>query len=184
MTTTDIKKLIILDRDGVINEDSDHYIKSLEEWKPYPKAIAFIARMTKEGWTIAVATNQSGIARGYFTERTLLQIHDAMRCQIESAGGHIAHIAYCPHGPQDGCSCRKPQPGLLEKIRLALRMEDLRNAWMVGDSLRDLQAGAAMGCQLALVRTGKGGITEAGELPAGTQVHDDLEKFADFLLSE
>ncbi|WP_227369262.1 D-glycero-beta-D-manno-heptose 1,7-bisphosphate 7-phosphatase [Halomonas sp. M20] len=183
MPTADTKKLIILDRDGVINEDSDCYIKSLEEWKPYPKAIDAIARLTKQGWTIAIATNQSGIARGYFTEHTLSQIHEAMRCQVESAGGHIAQIAYCPHGPQDGCSCRKPQPGLLEQIRCSLGMENLHAAWLVGDSLRDIQAGAAMGCQLVLVRTGKGMIAQEKELPTGTQVYDDLEKFANFLLS-
>lgn len=176
------QQLIILDRDGVINEDSDQYIKSLEEWKPYPQAIDSIARLTKAGWTLAVATNQSGIARGYFTERALSRIHEAMLCRVETVGGRIAHIAYCPHGPKDHCDCRKPKPGLLEQIRLVLGMTHLRDAWMVGDSLRDLQAGAAMGCRLALMRTGKGVATEAGGVPIGVRVYDDLEEFAHFLV--
>nr|WP_298414134.1 D-glycero-beta-D-manno-heptose 1,7-bisphosphate 7-phosphatase [uncultured Halomonas sp.] len=184
MPAIDTSKVIILDRDGVINEDSDHYIKSLEEWAPYPQAINAIGRLTKAGWTLAVATNQSGIARGYFTEYSLLLIHEAMINEIEDAGGRIAHVAYCPHGPEDDCACRKPRPGLLEQIRLALGMEHLSNAWMVGDSLRDLQAGASMGCQLALVRTGKGNITLADDLPAETRIYKDLEEFANFLLDE
>nr|WP_298377202.1 D-glycero-beta-D-manno-heptose 1,7-bisphosphate 7-phosphatase [uncultured Halomonas sp.] len=184
MSATDTKKLIILDRDGVINEDSDQYIKSLDEWKPYPQAIDAIRRLTEAGWTLAIATNQSGIARGYFTECTLSQIHEAMIDRIENEGGRIAFVAYCPHGPDDECICRKPNSGLLEQIRVALDMIDLQEAWMVGDSLRDLEAGAAKGCQLALVRTGKGIVTEANGIPSKVQVYDDLKRFTDYLLNQ
>ncbi|SHE71905.1 D-alpha,beta-D-heptose 1,7-bisphosphate phosphatase [Modicisalibacter ilicicola DSM 19980] len=176
------EKLIILDRDGVINEDSDDYIKSLEEWRPYPQAIDAIARLAQAGWNIAVATNQSGIARGYYDEATLARIHAAMLERIEAAGGRVAHIAYCPHGPDEGCDCRKPAAGLLEQIRQALDMPTLEGAWLVGDTLRDLQAGLKMGCRPVLVRTGKGCRIEAQRMPEGTQVYDDLAGFVDHLL--
>ena len=180
--STSPRNLIILDRDGVINEDSDDYIKTLEEWRPYPQAIDAIARLSKAGWTLAIATNQSGIARRYYDEATLARIHAAMLERIEAAGGHIAHIAYCPHGPKDGCHCRKPAPGLLDEIRLVLGMPTLAGAWLVGDSLRDLQAGRSRGCRPVLVRTGKGVRTEANGVQEGTQVYDDLSEFASHLL--
>lgn len=175
------QRVVILDRDGVINEDSDNYIKSLDEWKPYPQAIEAIRRLTSHGWTVAVATNQSGIARGYYDEATLAQMHDRLMELVRSAGGSIAHIAYCPHGPDDGCTCRKPETGLLEAIQHALKLESLEGAWMVGDSLRDLQAGMAMGCHPALVRTGKGKQTEARYRLDKVLVVDDLAAFADYL---
>lgn len=179
--------LVILDRDGVINEDSDDYVRTLAEWIPYPGAIQAIAGLSQAGWKVAVATNQSGIARGYYDEATLAAMHRELERLVAAAGGEIAHIAYCPHGPDDGCHCRKPLPGLLEQIRDALGLDDLAGAWMVGDSLRDLQAGDAMACRLALVRTGKGLRTLANhpELlpPFGrTRVFDDLPAFAGWLL--
>ncbi|UYG03778.1 D-glycero-beta-D-manno-heptose 1,7-bisphosphate 7-phosphatase [Halomonas sp. LR3S48] len=179
----DASRLVILDRDGVINQDSDAYIKSLAEWIPYPASIDAIARLSRAGWTVAIATNQSGIARGLYDESTLALLHAELEKQVAEAGGRIAQIAYCPHGPGDGCSCRKPLTGLLERIRDAMGLESLAGSWMVGDSLRDLQAGEPMGCRLALVRTGKGRLTEAKGIGiAGVHVFDDLAAFTDWLL--
>lgn len=177
-------QLVILDRDGVINRDSDDYVKSLDEFLPYPQAIEAIARLSQAGWTVAVATNQSGIARGYYDVDTLEAMHAKIQELVNAAGGKIDHIVYCPHGPDDGCSCRKPLPGLLERIRDALGLETLEGSWMVGDSLRDLQAGDAVGCQGALVRTGKGKRTELkGTGLDHARIFDDLAAFTDWLLS-
>ncbi|APX91469.1 D-glycero-beta-D-manno-heptose-1,7-bisphosphate 7-phosphatase [Halomonas sp. 1513] len=180
-------RLIILDRDGVINRDSDDYVKSLEEFLPYPSAIHAIGRLCRAGWTVAVATNQSGIARGYYDHATLASMHEHLQSLVADAGGELAHLAYCPHSPADNCDCRKPLPGLLEQIRTALHMPDLKGSWMVGDSLRDLQAGESMGCRSVLVRTGKGERTlakhpELTSPEAQTQIFDDLSGFADWLL--
>lgn len=181
----DASKLVILDRDGVINHDSDDYIKSLDEWLPYPGSIDAIARLSQAGWAVAVATNQSGIARGYYDEATLASMHEELTRLVTSAGGRIAHIAYCPHGPDDGCDCRKPRPGLLEQIRQALGLTTLVGSWMVGDSLRDLQAGQPMGCHSVLVRTGKGERTEAKGIGLEqAMIFDDLADFTDWLLSQ
>ncbi|MYL23687.1 D-glycero-beta-D-manno-heptose 1,7-bisphosphate 7-phosphatase [Halomonas alkaliantarctica] len=177
------ERLIILDRDGVINHDSDAYIKSLAEWTPYPSAITAIARLSQAGYTLAIATNQSGIARGYYDEETLEAMHTRLHELVHSAGGEIAYIAYCPHGPNDSCHCRKPLPGLLQQIQAHLGLTTLEGSWMVGDSLRDLQAGEIMGCRSALVRTGKGEKTEAkGVGLEKAQIFDDLNAFADWLI--
>jgi D-glycero-D-manno-heptose 1,7-bisphosphate phosphatase len=176
-------RLVILDRDGVINHDSDAYIKSLEEWIPYPSSIEAIARLCRAGWRVAIATNQSGIARGYYDEATLATMHAELERLVAAGGGEVAHIAYCPHGPDDGCTCRKPLPGLLEQIRTALGLSSLEGSWMVGDSLRDLQAGEAMGCRSVLVRTGKGSRTEAKATGLDNAlVFNDLAAFTDWLL--
>ncbi|WP_445620091.1 D-glycero-beta-D-manno-heptose 1,7-bisphosphate 7-phosphatase [Kushneria sp. Sum13] len=180
--------LIILDRDGVINEDSIEFIKSPEQWLSFPQALEAIARLHQAGWTLAVATNQSGIARGYFTEDTLTAMHDKMRDEVEAAGGHITHVVYSPHGPDDDSDTRKPKPGLLYQIRDLCRLECLDDAWMVGDSLRDLQAGQAAGCKTALVLTGKGEITR-GDLdqldrPDDVVITESLLDFANRLLSD
>ena len=187
MPSPSTTRLVILDRDGVINRDSDAYIKSLDEWVPYPAAIDAIARLSRAGWTVAVATNQSGIARGYYDEATLAEMHAELSRLVSAEGGEIAHIAYCPHGPDDGCDCRKPLPGLLEQIRLALGLESLAGSWMVGDSLRDLQAGEPMGCLPVLVRTGKGERTlrqhpELAAADSPTRIFDNLAAFVDWLL--
>lgn len=175
-------KLVILDRDGVINHDSDAYIKSLKEWIPYPTAISAIAKLTHSGYTVAVATNQSGISRGYYDEATLHAMHERLITLVEAEGGTIAHIAYCPHGPDDYCDCRKPQPGLLLEIQQQLGVETLEGSWMVGDSLRDLQAGEAVGCHTVLVRTGKGAKTEVkGVGLEKTHIFNDLAKFTEWL---
>lgn len=182
-------RLVILDRDGVINLDSDDYVKSLAEWIPYPAAIQSISKLSQAGWTVAVATNQSGIARGYYDEATLNSIHDELRRLVAEAGGKVAHIAWCPHGPDDGCDCRKPLPGLLEQIRVALGMEDLEGSWMVGDSLRDLQAGEAVKAHSILVMTGKGSRTldkhpELADPQRETRIFGDLPQFVDWLLEK
>lgn len=177
------ERLIILDRDGVINQDSDAYVKTLDEFIVYPQAIDAIARLTQAGYTLAVATNQSGIARGYLNATTLDTMHAQLNTVVENAGSRLDTIAYCPHGPEDGCDCRKPLPGLLYQIQEALNLSDLQNSWMVGDSLRDLQAGEAAGARPALVRTGKGARTEAkGGYAGDTPIFDDLAAFVDWLL--
>ena len=174
-------KLIILDRDGVINEDSDAFVKSVEEWIPLPGSIEAIARLCKAGWTVAVATNQSGLARGYFTEQTLDAMHRRLRELVAEQGGQVDLIRHCPHGPNDGCDCRKPLSGMFRSIAEHYGLS-LDGVPTVGDSLRDLQAGAALGCQPYLVRTGKGAQTERKPLPEGTRVFDNLAAVADYLL--
>ena len=135
-------KLLILDRDGVINEDSDAYIKSLDEWIPIPGAIDAIARLSKAGWTVAVATNQSGLARGYYDAATLESMHARLRQLVAEQGGEVGLIVHCPHGPDDGCGCRKPLPGMLEQIAAHYGCA-LPGVWFVGDSIGDLQAANA-----------------------------------------
>lgn len=174
-------KLLILDRDGVINHDSDAYIKSLDEWVPLPGAVEAIARLSKAGWTVAVATNQSGLARGYYDEATLQAMHARLRQLVTEQGGELGLIVHCPHGPDDGCSCRKPSPGMLEQIAEHYGIA-LKGVWFVGDSSGDLSAAQAVDCQPVLVKTGKGERTLAKPLPAGTLVFDDLAAVADQLL--
>lgn len=174
-------KLIILDRDGVINQDSDAYIKSLEEWIPIPGSIEAIARLSKAGWTVAVATNQSGVGRGYYSEATLQSMHERLCALVAGQGGKVDLIRYCPHSPEVGCDCRKPAPGLFHQIAQGLHA-DLAGVPTVGDSLRDLQAGIAVGCSPFLVRTGKGQSTQHKALPEGTLIFDNLAAVADHLL--
>ncbi len=183
-TTIDPSKLIILDRDGVINQDSDEYVKSEEEWIPIPGSIEAIADLYKNGYTICVATNQSGLARGFFTEKTLMQMHKKLTTLVEEQGGKIYSIHFCPHGPDDNCDCRKPLPGMFKQIAKQFDLEDLSNVRTVGDSLRDLQAGKELNCDTFLVETGKGERTlDSGkELPANTAVFKDLRAFTDSII--
>ncbi len=174
-------KLLILDRDGVINQDSDDYIKSLDEWIPLPGAIEAIARLSKAGWTVAVATNQSGLARGFYDEATLEAMHQRLRQLIAEQGGELGLIVHCPHGPDDDCNCRKPLPGMLQQIAEHYR-SSLKGVWFVGDSSGDLQAALAVDCQPVLVKTGKGERTLAKPLPKHTLVFDDLAAVAAQLL--
>lgn len=177
-----MKKILILDRDGVINQDSDAFVKSAAEWIPLAGSIEAMARFYKAGWVLAIATNQSGLARGLFTQADLDAQHQKMLNLLHAAGGDVQHIAWCPHGPDNTCDCRKPKPGLLDQISTALNLE-LAGAIMVGDSLRDLQAGQARGCQAVLVRTGKGEQTLAkGEGLEDVKVVADLAALADELL--
>lgn len=175
-------KLIILDRDGVINYDSPSYIKSPEEWKPIPGSLEAIALLNQAGYRVLVATNQSGVGRGLFEMATLNEIHDKMHRALGMLGGRIDGIFYCPHAQDAGCSCRKPKPGLLEEIsrRFGVSLEGVP---FIGDSLRDLQAATAVGAQPVLVLTGKGKTTRKdGNLPEGTVIHDDLAAAVSSLL--
>lgn len=153
-------KLVILDRDGVINQDSDHYIKSVDEWQPITGSIEAIAELHKQGFTVVIATNQSGLSRGLFTRDVLDAMHDKLNTLVIAAGGKISGIFYCPHGPDDNCTCRKPLAGLIEAIETEFSMS-ASGAPLVGDSLRDLQCGLTKGCVPLLVKTGKGERTLA-----------------------
>ena len=167
-------KLIILDRDGVINQDSDAYIKSPEEWIPIPGSLKAIAALKSSGYTVAVATNQSGISRGLFTNNTLTSIHQLMYCCLKEYNTTIDYLAWCPHGPDDGCECRKPKPGLYHEISSFFNC-CLENVPIVGDSKRDLDAASLVGAQPILLKSGKGEKTFAdGQLPANTLFYDDL----------
>jgi D-glycero-D-manno-heptose 1,7-bisphosphate phosphatase len=148
-------KLIILDRDGVINYDSKDYIKSPDEWRSIPGSPEAIALLTAAGYTVVVATNQSGVGRGYYTEAILVQIHQKMMDCVKAKGGVIHRIFYCPHRPEDGCSCRKPAAGLFEQIAAAYSIS-LKNVIAIGDSFRDIQAAEKMDCTPVLVLTGHG----------------------------
>ena len=175
-------KLAILDRDGVINQDSASYIKSPDEWKPLPGSLEAIALLNQAGYRVLVATNQSGVGRGLFEMTTLNAIHDKMHRALGLAGGRIDGIFFCPHTQDAGCSCRKPKPGLLEEIarRFGVSLEGVP---VIGDSLRDLQAAAAVGAQPMLVLTGKGKKTlKDGNMPEGTVVHADLAEAVQQLL--
>ncbi|WP_419204443.1 D-glycero-beta-D-manno-heptose 1,7-bisphosphate 7-phosphatase [Bordetella trematum] len=177
-------KLIILDRDGVINRDSDAFVKSPEEWVALPGSLEAIARLNQSGWTVAIATNQSGLARGLFDMNTLNAIHAKLHREVAALGGDVDAIFLCPHGPDDGCVCRKPLPGMMHDIA---RRYDISLAGVpaVGDSLRDLQASAQAGCTPWLVLTGNGEKTRArGGLPANTRICADLAEMVDLLLQD
>lgn len=174
-------KLVILDRDGTINHDSDHYIKSLDEWRPIKGSIEAIARLTQAGYRVVVATNQSGIARGLFTTRTLFEMHDALQRAAVQAGGRVDAFFFCPHADAAGCECRKPKPGMLLEVARRFNVS-LADTYMVGDALKDVQAAVAAGARPVLVLTGKGKKTQTeGNLPAGTKVFADLAAFAEHL---
>ena len=175
-------KLVILDRDGVINYDSEHYIKSPAEWKPLPGSLEAIAKLTQAGYRVVVATNQSGIGRGLFDMDTLNAIHNKMHRAAQLLGGRIDAVFYCPHPADSSCNCRKPRPGMLERIGGCFNV-DLVGIPSVGDSLRDLVASAAVGAQPMLVLTGKGEKTKAeNELPEGTLVFKDLASAVEHIL--
>ena len=176
--------LIILDRDGVINEDSDAYIKSPDEWVPIPGSLAAIARLNQAGYRVAVATNQSGLARGLFTIDDLNAIHNKMHQALASEGGQIEALFFCPHGPNDTCECRKPKSGLFQQISERM-YTGLENIPCIGDSLRDLQAAVAVGARPILVRTGKGHKTEADPLfDPSISIFHNLCEAVDALLKE
>ncbi len=175
-------KLIILDRDGVINYDSKQYVKSPAEWRPLPGSLEAIARLNQHGYRVAVATNQAGIARGLFDMKMLNAIHQKLHLAAQAVGAHIDAIFFCPHAADEYCDCRKPRPGMLKAIGQRFDV-NLKDVAVVGDSLRDLQAGFDVGCQPFLVKTGNGENTlEKGGLPPGTQIFDDLAAVVDRLL--
>ena len=182
MSTGD--RLVILDRDGVINRDSDAFVRNAAEWIPIEGSIEAIARLSRAGFRVCVATNQSGIGRGLFGVRELYAMNRKLRRLTRRAGGDIDLIAFCPHHPDAGCECRKPAPGLLDRIEQRTGLP-LQGALLVGDALRDLEAGAARGCELWLVRTGKGSrsLAEARLRPPAwwdrVRVADDLAAVVD-----
>ena len=167
-------KLVILDRDGVINEDSDSYVKRPEEWRPIPGSLEAIARLNHAGYHVVLATNQSGVGRGLFEVSALNAIHDKMHRALAQIGGRVDAIFFCPHAQETNCECRKPKPGLLEEIAHRFNV-DLKGIPSVGDALRDLQAAATVGARPILVLTGKGEKTQReGDLPPGTEICADL----------
>jgi D-glycero-D-manno-heptose 1,7-bisphosphate phosphatase len=185
MPTNANKKLVILDRDGVINVDSDAFIKSPDEWVAIPGSLEAIARLNQAGYRVAIASNQSGIGRGLFDMAELNAMHQKMNRAAAAVGGRIDAVFFCPHTQEDNCDCRKPKPGMMQQIVERFDI-DPEGTPVVGDSLRDLQAGAALGFELHLVLTGKGRKTlAAGGLPPDVKVHEDLRTFAlDFLAED
>ena len=179
-------KLVILDRDGTINEDSADYVKSPDEWTPLPGALEAIARLNHGGWHVVIASNQSGLGRGLFDVSTLNAMHAKMHGLLADVGARIDAVFYCPHAPDAACHCRKPEPGLLEQIGERYGI-DLRGVPMVGDTVNDLLGAVTVGCEPHLVLTGKGagyrGRTLPDNFPKGTRVHADLAAFADFLIA-
>jgi D-glycero-D-manno-heptose 1,7-bisphosphate phosphatase len=177
-------RLIVLDRDGVINRESRNFIRGPAEWIPLPGSIQAIADLTAAGFTVVVATNQSGVGRGLFTAETLSAIHARTTSAIEAAGGRLAGIFFCPHRPEDGCECRKPQPGLLRQIEAHFGTS-LRGQPVIGDSHRDLEAAWQVGARAILVRTGNGAVTEERlDTTAPVNVFPDLAAAASALIAE
>jgi D-glycero-D-manno-heptose 1,7-bisphosphate phosphatase len=178
-------KLVIVDRDGTINQDSSDYIKSADEWLPLPGALEAIARLNHSGWHVVVVSNQSGLGRGLFEVSDLNDIHTKMHKMLAALGGRIDAVFYCPHAPDEACHCRKPDTGLFEQIADRYGF-DLKGVPAVGDSARDVIAGAAVGCEPHLVLTGNGAVYKGRALPEAfppeTRVHADLAAFAEFLL--
>jgi D-glycero-D-manno-heptose 1,7-bisphosphate phosphatase len=177
-------KLIVLDRDGVINQDSDAYIRSVDEWIPIEGSLEAIARLNHGGYTVVVASNQSGIARGYFDIETLSAMHRKMDSMLASVGGRVDAVFYCPHGPDDGCSCRKPKPGMLLEIGQRFNVP-LSNVIFIGDSVADIKAATSASAKTMLVRTGKGIKAEKilqAQYKAAIPVYDDLAAAVDIIL--
>ena len=179
-------KLVIVDRDGTLNQDSTEFIKSADEWHALPGALEAVARLNHAGWHVVVATNQSGLGRGLFEVSDLNEMHSKMHRQLNALGGRIDAVFYCPHTANEACHCRKPASGLFEQIAERYGI-NLKSVPVVGDALRDLQAGVALGCEPHLVLTGKSAIYRGCDLPEtfppNTRVHADLAAFAEFLLS-
>ncbi|MDH4055723.1 MAG: D-glycero-beta-D-manno-heptose 1,7-bisphosphate 7-phosphatase [Gammaproteobacteria bacterium] len=175
--------LLILDRDGVINRESREFVKSADEWLPLPGSIGAIAALSNAGYTVTVASNQSGLARGLFDAAALQSMHDKLHGLVAAKGGHIDRIVFCPHGPDDNCDCRKPKPGLLLQLSEHYGVA-LTGVPVIGDSLRDLEAAVAAGARPILVRTGNGRETEAALVGAlaGIEVFDDLAAAAKALV--
>ena len=180
--------LVILDRDGVINHDSDDYIKSPDEWQPLPGSLEAIARLCRADYTVVVATNQAGVGRGLFSLEMLIRIHRKMASSIRDKGGRLDSVFFCPHSPAEQCGCRKPKPGMLLEISDRLGI-GLSGVPVVGDSLRDLEAAEAAGAIPVLVKTGRGRLTQEklskGELShtlGQTPVYADLAAFTDAVL--
>lgn len=187
--TTATMNLLILDRDGTINEEREDFVKSADEWVPLPGALEAVARLNQAGWHTVIATNQSGLGRGLFDMAALNLMHLKMNKMLATAGGRIGAVFFCPHAPEDQCTCRKPLPGLYSQIGERYGVP-LAGVPAVGDSLRDLQAAAAVGCTPHLVRTGKAAGLSAEALEdirrqvPDVQIHADLTAFAESLIQQ
>jgi D-glycero-D-manno-heptose 1,7-bisphosphate phosphatase len=177
------KKLIILDRDGVINHDSDDYIKSPDEWNPIEGSLEAIALLNKHDYKVVVITNQSGLSRGYYDEAMLAEIHQKMHQLTAAKGGKIEAIFYCPHGPNDQCDCRKPKPGLLTRFSKQFNTS-LSNIYFIGDKSGDIQAAEAAGAKPILVKTGKGQNTLNKHPDINAPIFKNLYDAAKFIISE
>jgi D-glycero-D-manno-heptose 1,7-bisphosphate phosphatase len=183
-----VVKLVILGRDGILNDFRDDHVKAPEEWSPIAGALEAVSRLNHAGWHVVVATNQSGIGRGMIDMASVNAVHAHMLKQLQLAGGRIDAVFFCPHTPEDGCDCRKPQPGLMREIGKRYGI-DLKQVPMVGDTLRDLQAAQASGCEPHLVCSGRAAGFDAAQIQAlvdqvpGTRVHADLAAFAEDLLT-
>lgn len=177
-------KLVILDRDGVINQDSANFIKNPNEWIPMPGSLEAIALLNQSGFRVVVATNQSGVSRGLLDMAILNSIHDKMHREVAAVGGRIDAVFYCPHSADDHCDCRKPKPGMILEIGKRFSVA-LNQVYAVGDALRDVQAYATAGCKTILVRTGKGEDTlKAGNLPENTLIFADLNEAVQHIVAE
>jgi D-glycero-D-manno-heptose 1,7-bisphosphate phosphatase len=181
-------KLVIVDRDGTLNEPRDDHVKTPEEWQPLPGALEAVARLNQAGWHVVIATNQSGLGRGLLDMSSLNAVHQVMNAKLAQLGGRIDAVFFCPHAPEDQCRCRKPLPGLFEDIAERMGV-DLDEVYAVGDNIRHLQAAHAAGCRTHLVRTGRSaGLDDAGlaallaQVGGPIGVHDDLPAFAEQLL--
>jgi D-glycero-D-manno-heptose 1,7-bisphosphate phosphatase len=180
-------KIVILDRNGTLNVHREDFVKSDVEWTPLPGALEAIARLNHAGWVVAIASNQSGLGRGLFDMASLNAMHAKMHKMLAAVGGRVDAVFFCPHAPDEGCNCRKPKPGLFEQIGDRYGV-DLKGMPAAGDSLRDLQAGYAAGCEPHLLLTGQGAACRGidplpPDYPPGTRVHDDLPAFVEFLLA-
>jgi len=177
-------RLVIMDRDGVINQESAAYIKSPEEWIPIPGSLEAIARLNKAGFVVVVASNQSGVGRGLFSLKTLEAINARMESALNAVGGHLDGIFFCPHRPEDDCDCRKPKPGLLKQIAERFHI-DLAGVPFIGDSPRDIAVARAVAARPMLVRTGDGERT-LRQMPetVGVEVYADLAEAAAKLINE
>lgn len=179
--------LVILDRDGVINEDSDAYVKNIDEFVLLDGAVDAIKNLVDSGFKVAIATNQSGIGRGLFSKVDFDEMQDKLSNALNAVGAGIDCVAFCPHIPSDGCVCRKPLAGMIDEIFVELDVPADVKGWMVGDSLRDLQAGVSRGLKTILVKTGKGLKTLAtcgADIPTGTLICDDLFTASGLIISE
>ncbi len=177
------RQLIVLDRDGVINWDSEAYIKSPAEWRPLPGSLTAIARLSAAGYAVVICTNQSGLARGLFSLHDLSAIHAHMDRAVRAAGGRLTAIFVCPHGPTDGCPCRKPLAGLLRGVEQYFGIS-LRGQPVVGDSARDLEAAQRVGARTILVRTGNGERTLTNKIAKPSEVYPNLAALTECLLKE
>lgn len=177
------RRYVLLDRDGVINDDSEDFIKSPEEWRPIDGSLEAIALLNQQGYDVVVVTNQSGLARGLFDEAMLTKIHEKMHRMLADKGGEIVAIYHCPHGPGSLCDCRKPKPGLLEQFALDKNV-DLKSTYFIGDSLRDIQAAVAVGAIPLLVKTGKGQLTLVNNPNLNIPVFENLYGAAQYIVSK